>query len=219
MITLRKQFVAVLGALALVAVIAAINPSTGRGQGPGGGTQPTQNVNVVNTASNPVPVVQLGAATVNVANTPTVSVGNLSANPIPVNDVSGSSRQYVQAFGQCTTQARSSCSATVYIVPAGKLLVIEEVAFRIFTGDAGRVASPTLGATVPAGGQLISHPFPATAPTVSYPESGGGAWAVLREKVRIIAGEGFVLMGANLTGNFGIFSLVLYGHLIDAPQQ
>lgn len=84
-------------------------------------TTSTQNVKVVNTSAEPVPVA--------VSGTPTVQVGNTAVNPALMRDVDRSSRQPYHAtlsapFNIGGDVAGSSSSL---VVPAGKRLVIKYV--------------------------------------------------------------------------------------------
>src|SRR5947207_4073698 len=101
MFKLKQSLIAFAGLLLLISLIAAVSPSSTRGQGNSGNAPPPFNVNVVNT---PLPV------------TGTISVGNLGDAPLPVRDVDNPARQPVQFEFNGLND---------YQVPAGKRLVIE----------------------------------------------------------------------------------------------
>jgi hypothetical protein len=107
---------------------------------------PPQNVNVINTTSNPVPTQAVGTTTVagnvNIANQPTVKVGNTAAAPVAVRDVDNPGRHPFQFFATFSKSGGNFISDNQIAVPSGKRLVIETI---------------TLQAWVPAGQKLLAQ--------------------------------------------------------------
>ncbi len=93
-------------------------------------TNPSQ-VLVVNNTSSPVPVVGTvnlaNSATVNLANGASVAVNNGGANPLPVTESPKTliSRAASGSFGSVSING----SLSLYTVPDGKVLVIQQVSF------------------------------------------------------------------------------------------
>jgi len=147
---IKNSLIALAGTLALIGAIAALTPSTTRGQGDST-VGPTKPVEIVNTTSNPVPTLAQGvtqiAGSVSVANTPgvnvlntpdvnvtnaltldpasTVQVSNTPGNPVPVSVQGQPVRRYVQATGSLPENNAGNSSVVLYTVPAGERLVIE----------------------------------------------------------------------------------------------
>lgn len=104
-------------------------------------------VTVVNTPSNPVPVVgnvsltntptvqaqQLGQWNVSLSGTPTVQVGNAPNSPLPVRDVDNPARQPFQGELDPLVTVGSFTASDSLSVPAGKRLVIEFASATINT--------------------------------------------------------------------------------------
>lgn len=107
---------------------------------------PPQNVNVVNTTSNPVPTQAVGTTTVagnvSVVNQPTVKVGNTVAAPVAVRDVDNPARHPFTFFATFSKSGGNFISDNQIAVPSGKRLVIETI---------------TLQAWVPAGQKLLAQ--------------------------------------------------------------
>jgi hypothetical protein len=124
---LKQSLIVFVGQIILIAALVLIIPHSGHGQPPPGPGQPTQNVKVVNPASEPVPV----TGTVTVANlgssplpvTGTVTVSNLGTNPLPVSDSNNPAKQPFQIEMSTT----DFFVPDRFTVPAGKRLVIEMV--------------------------------------------------------------------------------------------
>jgi hypothetical protein len=120
-------------------------------QGPPANVPPPQNVKVVNTESEPVPV------------TGTVSVSNLGGTPLPVRDVDNPARQPFQA--SIIEPPLGTPNPVFFTVPAGKRLVIEYVSAEALALDPDCVTPPRFALTTTAGGTPLAHFF--------YPENSG----------------------------------------------
>lgn len=103
---IKNSFIAFVGMFLIVITVTTFIPSLTQGQKSNVAPNPTLNVEVVNTPSEPVPV---GG---------TVNVGNLSENPVPVRDVDNSARLPVH-FNES------------YTVPNGRRLVIEYISMDV----------------------------------------------------------------------------------------
>jgi hypothetical protein len=77
----KNSLIAFAGLSALIGLVAAVTPNTTQGQA-GTTARPAQEVTVVNTAANPVPVVAQGTSSVTLASP--VQIGNGVSEPIPV---------------------------------------------------------------------------------------------------------------------------------------
>jgi hypothetical protein len=167
----RKSLITLIGVVSLMTVVTVVVPHTGYGSNGTAAPAPsTQNVNVVNTPT--VNAQQSGTWSVNINGTPVVgldaanntvrfdAVNNTvkidAATPVMVRDIDNPARQPFQAstsivlpFGQ--TQG----SRSVTTVPAGKVLVIEDISadgrldgndkllsLAIFTGGASYYLHP-----------------------------------------------------------------------------
>ena len=99
----NKSLIALAGMLALIGLISLVTPLSSRGQGSSGNAPPTQNVNVVNT----------------------------SDNPVPVHNINDPARQPIVAEISLTMpDGQHNSGGTIFTVPSGKLLVIEYVSAR-----------------------------------------------------------------------------------------
>ena len=120
-----------------------------------------QDVRVINTTSEPVPTAAQGTTaivgTVNVGNTPTVNLasgssvgldpsnntvqlGNTMANPVPVRDVDNPARQpFQKGTFYFLNDGESSKGTTLFFVPFGKRLVIEQVSTFAAGAEVGQV--------------------------------------------------------------------------------
>ena len=147
---LKNSLFAFLGMTLLIGAATLLSPSAGRGQ-EGSLVGPTKPVEIVNTASNPVPTLAQGvtqvAGSVSVANTPgvnvlntpnvnvanaltldpasTVQIANEASDPVPVTVQNQPARQPVQATGSLPEADAADNPIVLYTVPAGKRLVIE----------------------------------------------------------------------------------------------
>ena len=154
---MKKSLLAFVGILGLIVVIALMTPTSGRGQGSSGNAPPAQNVNVVNT--------------------PSVNVVNSASSPALVRDVGVPVRTPVQIPVNVFMQfGETALLRDVYTVPEGKRLVIEHVSLLTDTlgpGNAVRGGLLTLfegensshhfdvRAQTPVGGPLfvVNHPM------------------------------------------------------------
>ena len=140
----KKSLIGLFGLLILGALATVTLPHVGRGAN-GTSNAPasqTQNVNVVNTTAQPVPVL----GTVGINGTPTVAVANFPAttsvaidgsantvkidttNPLPVRDVDNPARQPFKAFNSIGLPIGQTFGfLPMTTVPAGKVLVIDDV--------------------------------------------------------------------------------------------
>jgi hypothetical protein len=129
---LRNSLVAGVGFMILVGA-GVFTPHVGYTAPP----SPTANVNVVNTADNPVPTLAQGitsvAGNVNVTNTPTVNlapgttVALDNSTPVLVRSVDDAVRQIFQEQVEINMPVGSFGDNAVILTPAGKRVVIEHV--------------------------------------------------------------------------------------------
>jgi len=117
-------------------------------------TKSPQQVQVVNTPAQPVPTAAQGTTaiqgevsvtnfpattSVNVTNSPTVIVGNDTAAAVPVRDVESARKQPFAFLGSSVWIADAPNTQMFFNVPAGKRLVIEQVAVKAqVNGTAGQ---------------------------------------------------------------------------------
>ena len=129
---------------------------------------PDQNVKVVNTAAEAVPVTGnvTVSGSVNVANTPTVNlapgssvgINNTAANPVPVFTTNSSDNwQPFQAHASSIQSGTNVSTANIATVPAGKTLIIEYVAMdaQVPPGQHAEI----MEITVSNSGGGLSFPF------------------------------------------------------------
>jgi hypothetical protein len=210
----KTSLIALGGLLLLIGAIALVSPNASQGDS-------LKDVNVVNTASNPVPTVAQGTTNIagNVGINPssniikidssanTVKVEN-SANPLLVNDVSVSpTRQASVYFGsQALPAGQSEITVPAFDVPAGNRWVIEYVNIEANApGDFG--ASVFLHA--PFGSSQIKYNL-LTRPN----EAPFGI--VVSQQVKIYVDPGQTQLRFRRTPPMGqetIFDFVLSGHL------
>lgn len=106
-----------------------------------------------------------GTPNVNVANVPSVLVGNSNTNAVWIRDVN-EARQPTQGGGSMTIDSgKISESASIYSVPAGKVLVIEHFSAECSMPAAG-VAMMARIFTI-AGGIAKSHGLPLSPPSIA----------------------------------------------------
>lgn len=122
---------AALGLSLFVTVVALSLPQTGHGTA---AMPPDKDVKVINTAAEPVPVnvinsqvkvQQSGTWNVGINGTPTVQIGN--AAPITVRDADRPTAQPYQVDGVLTLPEGFGGENLFFMIPAGKILVIENV--------------------------------------------------------------------------------------------
>ena len=204
---------AILGALGTAELAVAAGPPDGL------------QVNVVNTPANPVPVTgsvtgTVGLApgsSVSIANTPTVILGS----PIPL-PTTASIRQPIQVQGGGSVTGLG-LNSTLYVVPAGKRLIVEH-----FSSEAGMVSGTTVNryllgvAPVPGNPGTINFAH-FIAPTFSSPCGScvsGQVEVVASQPIRMYveAGQALVVAVA-LSGSGGPSAfafLSVSGYLVDA---
>ena len=146
-----QRAVAVLIAVLCVTLIGA------RGATSAPSAPAVQDVNVKNTASNPVPVVgtvnsaQSGPWSVSLNGTPTVSSAQVGSWNVGITGRPSVQLAPSEPVGQQLFGALSGSSATtyrqLYEVPAGKLLVLEYVSAQIGVPSGGRAFVEFFGAT------------------------------------------------------------------------
>jgi hypothetical protein len=144
MSTLRKISIAFAGVAVSVLAISLLSPSSGYSQGgrPEQAPAPAQDVRVVNSPSDPMPMMAQGTTAisgsvmiadmpgVHIANTPTVQVANSPTSPVWVRDLDTTRQPFHRSVsllledGDITTQS-------TFMVPAGKRLVIEYVSGEV----------------------------------------------------------------------------------------
>jgi hypothetical protein len=182
-------------------------------------------VNVVNTPANPVPVTgsvtgTVGLApgsSVSIANTPTVMLGS----PIPL-PTTASIRQPIQVEGGGSVTG-FGLNSTLYVVPAGKRLIVEH-----FSSEAGMVSGTTVNRYL-----LGVAPNPANPSTVNFAHfiapafsspcgtcASGQVEVVASQPIRMYveAGQALVVAVAfsGPVGPSGFAFLSVSGYLIDA---
>ena len=137
---LKNYLVASIGVLLFVSVIALSIPQTGHSA-----IEADKDVRVINSTTEPVPVVAQGTTNVAVTNmptvnakqsgtwnvgitgTPSVQVGNAATNPVLTRDVDRPTAQPFQYEAVLTIEDGIQGGNAAIPVPSGKLLVIENV--------------------------------------------------------------------------------------------
>ena len=144
----RNLYVIIIFVLMFCAANSGLDESAFAQVGPAGGL----NVNVVNT---PLPV----QGSVNINSSP--------ANPLNVIDVDQATRQFFGHALGCTIQNTSNCQSDAFVIPAGKIGVIED-----FSGTC--TTPPTLPPLI-VGLSVSTEPFPFTplSTPVSVPPNQG----------------------------------------------
>ncbi len=201
MYRLKNSLFALVGVLVLVGVVAAVMPLAGRGQGIGSGPPP-QDVIVVNSSSQPVPV------------TGSVTVANLGSSRLLVRDVDNPARQPFETNQSCSAGGALGCQLS-FTVPAGKRLVIEYASMHASI-PVGEVAELSIVTSV--AGTFVEHVLPLTPPSVPF--AAGGLVARVGQVVRLYADPGtvvFVNVGRSGVGSPTNFSVSISGHLVDVP--
>ena len=141
---MKNSLLAFVGILGLIVVIALMTPTPGRGQGSSGNAPPAQNVNVVNT--------------------PSVNVVNSASSPALVRDVGVPVRTPVQIPVNVFMQfGETALLRDVYTVPEGKRLVIEHVSLLTDTLGPGNAVRGSLSTLFQ--GESSSHHFDVRAQT------------------------------------------------------
>jgi hypothetical protein len=167
---------------------------------------PDRDVKVINTPAEAVPVAVQG--------TPSVTVTNTAAHPVPTRSQDEPGLQPVQRTDLVIFAAGEQVKdKTLYTVPAGKRLVIEEASVRaqLFTG-----VSQSMVFLRATGGGFGVHYVPLTS---VGPVDGMGTVLVGTELLRGYADPG-VNVDASVTlntasGSGGRFEVTFTGHLID----
>jgi hypothetical protein len=165
-----------------------------------------RNVKVINTPAEAVPVAIQG--------TPSVTVGNTLADPVPTRQADDPARQAVQRTGLVIISAGDQIEEqTLYTVPAGKRLVIEEASVRaqLFAG-----VSQAMVFLRTHGGRLGAHYVPLKSIGVL---NGFGTVLVGTELLRGYADPG-TAVDVNITintvgGDGGRFEVTFTGHLVE----
>jgi hypothetical protein len=167
---------------------------------------PDREVKVINTPAEAVPVAVEG--------TPSVTVGNTLSQPVPTLSADAAARQPVQRTGLLIFAAGDQIEEqTLYTVPAGKRLVIEEASVRAQLFDGVSQAMVFLRSH---GGGLGGHYVPLTSIGVI---DGMGTVLVGTELLRGYADEG-TNVDASITintagGNGARIEVTFTGHLVD----
>lgn len=132
----RNFLLAVIGIAGFAVTFVNAQQIDGKGPVSLAPTSSTQNVKVVNTSTEPVPVAVTG--------TPTVQIGNTAANPVLVRDLDSAGRQpyRAQLSVSFSTIDQGSEAQNTLAVPAGKRLVIKYISAlislppdQVVTGD------------------------------------------------------------------------------------
>lgn len=180
---------------------------------------PPQNVNVVNTTSNPVPTQAVGttavSGNVSVVNQPTVKIGNTVAAPVAVRDVDNPARHPFQFFATFAKTGGNLIVDNQIAVPSGKRLVIETVTLQAFV-PAGQKLLAQLNMV--GGGTFAQH-------NIVLTPQGGFDFDLLdyfaaTETVRLYADSGSAVplhvTRSSSDGNLWGGSYTVSGYLIDA---
>jgi hypothetical protein len=234
MTKIRNYLVTACGFVVLVGAVVLSSPITANSQ-----KAKPSDVNVVNTASNPIPTLAQGTTTiagnvsvtntptvnlasgasVNVTNTPTVNlasgasigINNTTANPVLVRSVDDAVRQIFQKQVDLIWADGTYGQNTFFSVPSGKRLVIEHVS--AIAHDLGQ--HPTMfRVTTFAGGQQVIHFL------VSSSQGESGRQFVASQQMRIYADPGTgVVVGADREFNTGTgtATISVSGYLVDVP--
>ena len=196
---IKNSFAAFIGLLVIVTAVTALIPALTRGQKSDAAPQPpTLDVKVVNSTSEPVPIAG------------TINVGNLVSNPLPVRDVDNPARQPVQGAATCSVFEGGSCQRAIYVVPAGKRLVIEYASMEAHVSDN---RTPRMWIYTAIGGHEIRHFLP-----IPPPVPGLGLTTSIGQQVRLYADPG---TGVGVSGvvddssGTAVFKFNIYGYLVD----
>jgi hypothetical protein len=200
----RRVFAAAAGA-ALAALLLAV---------PLQAAPPQQDVKVINTAADAVPVAVQGTVPVALQGTPSVTVGNTSAQPVPTRSADDPALQPVQRTGLLLIDPGEQIEdQTLFTVPAGKRLVIEEASVRatLFGG-----VSQAMVFLRSSGGGFGGHYVPLTSLGIL---DGFGTVLVGTEVLNGYADAG-TGVDASVTlntagGSGGRIEVTLAGHLVD----
>ena len=216
------RFVAAAAGAALVAL--AVGVPLQAAPGP-------QEVRVINTTAQAVPVAVQGTPSVSIAGTPSVSiagtpsvtvdgtpsvtVGNTAAEAVPTRGVDNPALQAVQRTDVVIiTPGDQIEEQTLYTVPAGKRLVMEEVSVRaqLFTG----VSQAMVFLRSTGGGTLGGH----YVPLESLGVLDGYGTVQLGTEVLHAYADAETGVDVNITlntasGSGGRFEITLSGHLVD----
>ena len=200
-----RRVVAAAAGAALVALLLAV---------PLQAAPPQQDVTVVNTTAQPVPVAVQGTPSVAIQGTPSVTVGNTNAQAIPTRRADEPALQPVQRTALVIIGAGDQIEeATLYTVPAGKRLVIEEASVRaqLFAG-----VTEAMVFLRSDGGGFGGHYVPLTSLGTL---DGFGKVLVGTELLNGYADAG-TPVDTNVTintatGSGGRFEVTLAGHLVD----
>ena len=114
---LKNSFIASIGLLALIGVLALLTPRTGQSQTDTVG--PSKPVLVINSPSEPVPVTGM------------VNVGNLGNSPLPVRDVDNGQQPFHENTGILLFSLNSGTTTTIFTVPEGKRFILETVSAHV----------------------------------------------------------------------------------------
>jgi hypothetical protein len=204
---IKNALIAFISLTVVMAVVTAV-PTQGQGGNKDVNVVNTPNVNVVNTPT--VQAQQNGAWNVGITGSPTVQVGNSSSNPVLVRDVDRPTAQPFQLELDVEMADGFGGQNAGFIIPVGKLLVIEQVS--------------AIG-TVPAGQHLnfsiLSHVLPDLTQRPHYLSSVQSAspqtFYVQSQQVRIYADASAAVRIDRGTFNTGVASatFVVSGYLIN----
>jgi hypothetical protein len=179
---------------------------------------PPQNVNVVNTTSNPVPTQAVGttsvAGNVSVVNQPTVKIGNNAATPVLVRDLDNPARHPFQFYATFSKTGGNFLTDNQIAVPAGKRLVIETVTVQAYVPAGQKLLAQI---NMVGGGTFAQH-------NILLTPQGGFDFNLLdyfaaTESVRLYADQGsavpFSLTRSSSDANLWGGSYTVSGYLID----
>jgi len=188
-------------------------------------------VTVVNTTTNPVPVVQQGTTTVSgsvsISGTPTVNVANFPSGtntvqvssstsaPVIVRDADNQARQpFTARYGIGQGNGESSSEAIVLTVPAGKRAVIETVAVSLDVGPGQVPAAKITSGLANAFGGFADFPLPLTPQGSSF----GLDDYVANSPMRLYADSNVTVhvFRSPATGS-AVAQFSIAGYFVDAP--
>lgn len=153
-----------------------------------------------------------GTPSVSVSGTPSVTVGNTPSNPVPVAITSGNGGTPVEFVLQGVWNGgQLESSATPYVVPTGKRLVMQFVSGYATIGVGDKVLLTSFGDDLlPM--QDMGH----------GPREGQGDWEHFQgaQQVTAVVNSNYAVYGSCRRGNgdtSGNWAVIVHGYLEDAP--
>ena len=203
--------------LTLVTILTALGMSAGKTKFAPAPPAGTQDVKVVNTAANPVPVAMTSLPPVQLASGANVAINNSSANPISVHDTGAANRVTFFTKGGGNMQAGESGGETIiYTVPQGKQFEMREIYVYARTPTGQTI--PAAGFKIVGGPQFIQYPIHVSYQG-NYQANGVSTFCTTMSDCSFIAGPGtqiaFYVERSTSVGA-GDFAVGVYGFLEDA---